>query len=72
MIGPTKERIEGHYEVKESPFATEYVWVPQEEEVERRFLEEFLHPWHTGYVAWVKEERAHPELQEQMELEALQ
>jgi hypothetical protein len=68
----TKERIRGHYEVRETPFATDYVWVEGEEEVERRFLEEILHPWHTAYAEWIKEEKAHPEQQEQMELEALQ
>jgi hypothetical protein len=68
----TKERIEGHYEVRETPFASTYVWVDGEEEVERWLLEEILHPWHATYAEWIKEARAHPELQEQMELEALQ
>jgi hypothetical protein len=30
----TKERIQGHYEVTKTPFATDYVWVEGEEEVE--------------------------------------
>jgi hypothetical protein len=68
----TKVRIQGHYEVTKTPFATDYVWVEGEEEVETRLLEEVLHPWHAAYAEWVKEERAHPELQEQKELEALQ
>jgi hypothetical protein len=68
----TKKRIQGHYEVTKTPFATDYVWVEGEIEVERKVLDEFLHPWHTAYAEWVKEERAHPELQEQKELEALQ
>jgi hypothetical protein len=68
----TKERIEGHYEVKEAPFGTDYVWVEGEEEVERRLLEEILHPWRATYTEWINKERAHPECQEQMELEALQ
>jgi hypothetical protein len=68
----TKERIQGHYEVTKTPFATDYVWVVGEGEVERRLLDEILHPWHAAYAEWVKEERAHPELQEQKELEALQ
>jgi hypothetical protein len=68
----TKERIQGHYEVTKTSFATDYVWVEGEIEVERRLLDEILHPWHAAYAEWVKEERAHPELQEQKELEALQ
>jgi hypothetical protein len=68
----TKERIQGHYEVTKTSFATDYVWVEGEGEVERSLLEEILHPWHAAYAEWVKEERAHPELQEQKELEALQ
>ena len=68
----TTEGISGHYEVTETPFATDYVWVPQEEEEEeRRLLGEIFHPWHAAYAEWVKEERAHPEEQEWMELEAL-
>jgi hypothetical protein len=68
----TKERIQGHYVVTKSSFATDYVWVEGEEEMERRLLEEILHPWHAAYAEWVKEERAHPELHVQKELEALQ
>jgi hypothetical protein len=68
----TKERIQGHYEVTKTPFATDYVWVEGEEEVEERLLDEILHPWHAAYAEWVKEARAHPELEEQRELEALQ
>jgi hypothetical protein len=67
----TKERTHGHYEVRQMPFATDYVWVEGEEEVEERLLEEILHPWQAAYAQWLEEERAHPELQEQMELEAL-
>jgi hypothetical protein len=67
----TKARTPGHYEVQKAPWATDYVWVPTEEEVEERLLEEVLHPWHAAYVEWVEEERAHPELQEWMELEEL-
>ena len=40
--------------------------------VERRLVEEILHPWRATYVEWVKEARAHPQLQERMELEAPQ
>jgi hypothetical protein len=68
----TKERIRGHYEVREELFATDYVWVEGEEEVEGRLVEEILHPWHAAYAEWVKVTRAHPELHEQMEMEALQ
>jgi hypothetical protein len=67
----TKQRTQGHYEVRETPFATDYVWVQGEGEVERRLLEETLHPWRAAYAEWVKEERAHPELQEWRELEEL-
>lgn len=71
MLAPNKERIGGHYAVTKTPFAIDYVWVVQEEEVEARLLGEILHPWHVAYEEWVKEARAHPELQEQRELEAL-
>jgi hypothetical protein len=67
----TKQRTQGHYEVRETPLATDYVWVEGEEEVEERLLEEVIHPWHASYAEWVEEERAHPELQEWMELEEL-
>jgi hypothetical protein len=64
----TQVRTPGHYEVQKMAWATDYVWMPAEEEVEERFLEEILHPWHAAYAQWVTEERAHPELQEWMEL----
>ena len=67
----TKVRTPGHYEVRKMPSATDYVWAPQEQEVEERLLEEILHPWHAAYAEWVKEERAQPELQEWMELKEL-
>jgi hypothetical protein len=67
----TKRQTNGHYKVTKAPLATDYVWVEGEEEVEERLLDEILHPWHATYAEWVKEERAHPELQEQKELEAL-
>jgi hypothetical protein len=67
----TKQRTRGHYEVREMPLATDYVWVEGEEEVEERLLQEIVHPWHSAYAEWVKEEKAHPELQEWMELEEL-
>jgi hypothetical protein len=67
----TKVRTLGHYEVLKVPWATDYVWMPAEEEVEERLLEEVIHPWHASYAEWAKEERAHPELQEWMELEEL-
>jgi len=40
--------------------------------LEARLHDEILHPWHAAYEEWVKEARAHPELQEQRELEGLQ
>ena len=67
----TKVRTPGHYELMEMPSATDYVWVAGEEEVEERLLDKILHPWHAAYAEWVKEERAHPELQEWMEFEEL-
>ena len=67
----TKEHVNGHYEVTKTPWATDYVWVPEGEEVEVRLFDEVLHPWHAAYAEWVKEERVHPEEQQQMEMEAL-
>jgi len=67
----TKEHVNGHYEATETPWATDYVWVPGDEEVDKRLLDEVLHPWHAAYAAWVKEERIHPEEQQRMELESL-
>src|SRR5215211_486865 len=67
----TKERTQGHYEVTKTPFGTDYVWVEGEEEGEKRLLDEILHPWQAAYAEWVKEERAHPEFQEWLEMEAL-
>ena len=66
-----KERVGGHYEVTETPWATDYAWVPGEEEVEGRLLEEVLRPWHAAYAEWAKVEGAHPEEQQRVELEAL-
>lgn len=70
-IIPTKEHVNGHYEVTETPWATDYVWVPGSEEVERHILDEVLHPWHAAYAEWAEEERFHPEEQARMEMEAL-
>jgi hypothetical protein len=70
-ITPAKERVGGHYEVTETPWATDYAWVPGEEEFERRLLEEVLRPWHAAYAEWAKVEWAHPEEQQLVELEAL-
>jgi hypothetical protein len=67
----TKEHVSGHYEATETPWATDYVWVLGEEEVEERLLDEVLHPWHAAYAEWVKEERTHPEEQQRIEMEAL-
>jgi hypothetical protein len=68
----TKERAKGHYEVRKSAFATDYVWVPGEEELERRLdVEEALHPWHADYEEWARGQRTHPEEQNWIELEAL-
>jgi hypothetical protein len=67
----TKEHVEGHYEVTDTPWATAYVWVPGGDEVEGYLLEEVLHPWHAAHAEWEKKERAHPEVQHRMEIEAL-
>ena len=66
-----KTRVDGHYEATKTPWATGYVWVPGEEEVEGRLLDEVLHPWQATYAEWVIEERAHPEEQARMEMETL-
>jgi len=67
----TKEHVPGHYKVTRVPFATDYVWVPEDEEVEGRLLNEVLHPWQAAYAEWAKEVRVHPEEQQRMEMEAL-
>src|SRR5215203_2892570 len=67
----TKEHVNGHYKVTKTPWATDYVWVPGEEEVERRLLDEVLQPWHAAYAEWANEKRVHPEEQQRMEMEAL-
>jgi hypothetical protein len=67
----SKEHVNGHYEVTQTPWATDYVRVPAEEEVEGRLLDEVLHPWQAAYAEWVKEERIYPEEQARMEMEAL-
>jgi hypothetical protein len=66
-----KEHVNGHYEVTETSWATDYVWVPEVEEVEWCLLDEVLHPWHAAYAEWVIEEWTHPEEQLRMEMEAL-
>jgi hypothetical protein len=66
-----KVRVDGHYEATRTPWATDYVWVPSEEVVNERHLDEVLHPWHAAYAEWVKEERTHPEEQQRMEMETL-
>jgi hypothetical protein len=71
MQTTNQAHINGHYEATETPWATDYVWVPGEQAVEGRFLDEVLHPWHKPYAEWVKEERIHPEAQQRMEMESL-
>ena len=66
-----KEKVGGHYEVTQMPWATDYAWVPGDEEVEQRLLEEVLRPWHAAYVEWQKEDHRHTEEQAQMEMESL-
>ena len=71
MLTTNKEHVKGHYEVTATLWATDYVWMPGEDEVEGRLLDEVLHPWHTAYAKWAKGERAHPEEQLRIEMEAL-
>jgi hypothetical protein len=66
----TKEYVNGHYTVTDTPWATDYVWVPDGEEVEGR-LHEALSPWRAAYAEWAEEEQFHPEEQARMEMEAL-
>ena len=67
----TKAHVNGHYEATKTLWATDYVWVPGEEEVEERLLGEVLQPWHAPYAEWVKEEQLHPEEQQWVEMESL-
>jgi hypothetical protein len=67
----TKEHVSGHYTATKTSWATDYVWVPGAEEVERRLLGGVLHPWHEAYAEWTKEEQLHPEEQARMEMETL-
>lgn len=71
MTTVTTERVKGHYEVVETLYGKDYVWVPGEEEVERRRVEEVLHPWHAAYEEWKKQARTQPERQAWLELEEL-
>jgi hypothetical protein len=68
-----KRHIEGHYEVHRVPYGTEYVWVPAEEEVDERLVEQLLHPWRAEERRRREEEQHqdNPELQEWLELQAL-
>jgi hypothetical protein len=66
-----KVHVGGHYEVIEMPWATDYVWVSGDEEVERRLLDEVLRPWRAPYEEWEMEARAHPEERQRMEMESL-
>ena len=63
--------VEGHHEATKTPWATDYVWVPGEREVEGCLLNGVLRPWHAAYAEQVKEQRAHPEEQYRREMEAL-
>ncbi|HEX2728243.1 MAG TPA: hypothetical protein VHM16_00725 [Rubrobacteraceae bacterium] len=65
----TKERTRGHYEVLETPYAKDYVWVPGAEDIEAD--ERLLRPWHAEYEEWAREERIHPERQQWAEIQAL-
>jgi len=66
-----KVHVDGHYKATETPWATDYVWVPGDGEVEGRLLDEVLHPWQAAYAEWVREEQLHPEEQARMEMEIL-
>lgn len=67
MATAARERVEGHYEVRDTVCGTEYVWVPGED---RRPRDEGLHPWRAGYERWLRE-RSHPETDEWAEIVAL-
>src|SRR4028119_1773809 len=56
----TTAHVEGHYEATTTPWATDYVWVPGEEEVEGRLLDGVLRPWHAAYAEQGKAQRAQP------------
>lgn len=67
----TKVHVNGHYDVTETPWAIDYVWVPREEEVEEHLLDETFHPWYAEYGEWASKQRAHTEEEYRRELEAL-
>ncbi|HSK99521.1 MAG TPA: hypothetical protein VK869_04225 [Rubrobacteraceae bacterium] len=66
----TKERVRGHYEVVEAPYAKDYVWVPGTEAAATPTGWP-LYPWRVEYDRWLDENAAHPEEQEWTELRAL-
>lgn len=70
-----KELTRGHYEILEVPYAKDYVWVTEPEagpeDAEAIDAEELLRPWHAEYEEWAREERAHPERQQWIEIQAL-
>lgn len=65
----TRERRRGHYEILETPYAKDYVWVPGAEPAQATYEE--AHPWHAEYEEWTREERAHPERQQWAEIQSL-
>lgn len=67
----TNERMRGHYEVLEVPYAKDYVWVTEPEDARAMDAEELLRPWHADYEEWAREERVHPERQQWAEIQAL-
>jgi hypothetical protein len=67
----SRELVRGHYEVTETPWATDYAWVAGDESVEKRYLDRVLRPWQAAYAEWKKRERIHPEEQARTEIEAL-
>jgi hypothetical protein len=66
----TRERVRGHYEVVETLYAKDYVWVP-DTEVAATLTGAPLYPWRVEYDRWLEENAAHPEVQEWAELRAL-
>lgn len=64
----TRERVSGHYEVVETPYAKDYVWVPDTAVAPAG---RSLYPWRAEYERWTEENAAHPEEQEWVELRSL-
>ncbi|HET7480887.1 MAG TPA: hypothetical protein VFJ72_15390 [Rubrobacteraceae bacterium] len=72
----TRQRARGHYEILETPYAKDYIWVTESEDTEvevaeAEVAEELLRPWHVEYEEWVREQQVHHEQQQWIEIQAL-